>query len=231
MPIPAKIGLSLCLCFIIFPMVANENRMIAWNASIFGYFIKEVFIGYIMGFLIQLPFNIAQMTGIVIDNQRGSSSLTGQDPSTGTQVSTMGVLYNSLLIIIFFSLNGPFIFFDALVKSFQIIPLDQYPSYEFFTDTKNPFWIAITAVMGKAFMLATQMASPALLTILMTDAFLGIINRLAPQVQISFLGQGLKAFLGDLAVWFAWFFILEQLGKMGIKWTVGITDYLTGIWV
>jgi type III secretory pathway component EscT len=184
-----------------------------------------------MGFLVMIPFNIIQMTGIVIDNQRGSSSLMGQDATTGTQVSTIGILYNSLLIVIFYSLNGPFIFLDALIKSYKVLPPEVFPSAQFFLDGTSAFWTGIIGIMAKVFAISSQLAAPALLSILMTDAFLGIINRLAPQVQISFLGQGLKAFFGDFAVYLSWFYLLEKMGRMSLDWMVVISDFITQLGV
>jgi type III secretory pathway component EscT len=225
MPIPAKMGLALSIFAITFPFMVESYEPIPWSPLLIGYVLKELFIGFILGFLASIPFTIAQMTGVVIDNQRGSSSLTGQDATTGSQSSSIGILYNYILIVIFFSLDGPFIFFDVLFKSYKMFPAEQFLPTSLFLSGITPFWENLFSVIGKAFMLSTQLAAPALVTILMTDTFLGIINRLAPQVQISFLGQGLKAFLGDLAIYFAWFFLLEQLGKMAISWTQAIGNH------
>jgi type III secretory pathway component EscT len=52
----------------------------------------------------------------------------------------------------------------------------------------------------------------------MADMFLGITNRLAPNVQIIFLGLSIKSLLGLLLLWAGWFFILSQVSKMTINW-------------
>ncbi len=52
----------------------------------------------------------------------------------------------------------------------------------------------------------------------MAEMFLGIANRLAPQVQIAFLGMSLKSLVGIALLWAAWFFILQQLGKQSLQW-------------
>jgi type III secretion protein T len=231
MPIPARMGFCLCLFAILLPFIITEAAPIPWNSMLIIYVLKELLIGFIMGFLVMIPFNIIQMTGIVIDNQRGSSSLMGQDATTGTQVSTIGILYNSLLIVIFYSLNGPFIFLDALIKSYKVLPPEVFPSAQFFLDGTSAFWTGIIGIMAKVFAISSQLAAPALLSILMTDAFLGIINRLAPQVQISFLGQGLKAFFGDFAVYLSWFYLLEKMGRMSLDWMVVISDFITQLGV
>lgn len=229
MPAPARVGFSIALFFILMPSLLVTVSPLPWSPEVIAYAIKETAVGFLIGFLATVPFTIAQMSGILIDFQRGSSSLTGQDITTGTQVSTNGILYNSMLIVIFFWLDGPFIFLDALFKTYTILPPDQFPSAEFFLNGKGHFWQAIIGLMAKMFALACQLAAPSLLTILMTDTFLGIINRLAQQVQISFLGQGLKAFFGDVAIWLAWLYILDQLGKMSLSWLKDMTGILTQI--
>lgn len=226
MPAPARVGFSIALFFIIMPSLLMTVSPLPWSPAIIGYAIKETAVGFFIGFLITIPFTVAQMAGIIIDFQRGSSSLTGQDITTGTQVSSNGILYNSMLIVIFFWLDGPFIFLDAVYKTYAILPPDQYPSTELFLNGKSVFWQSIIGIAGKMFAISCQLAAPSLLTILMTDTFLGIINRLAQQVQISFLGQGLKAFFGDVAIWMAWLYILDQLGKMSLNWLSDITSIL-----
>lgn len=229
MPMPARVGFAIALFAILFPFLVSKTAPIPWSTLLIGYALKELLVGFLIGFLITIPFNIAQMAGIVIDNQRGSSSMMGSDITTGSQVSTIGILYNAILIVIFYSLDGPFLFLDAVVKSYRVLPPDQFPPAIFFTDGASSFWVGIIGMMGKIFAISAQLAAPAILAILMTDAFLGIINRLAPQVQISFLGQGLKSFLGDFAVWLAWFFMLDQMGKIGINWIVTLSDFVTDL--
>jgi type III secretory pathway component EscT len=52
----------------------------------------------------------------------------------------------------------------------------------------------------------------------MTDMFLGIANRLAQQVQISFLGMSLKSLVGLALLWLGWYFILKQLAVQSQIW-------------
>jgi type III secretory pathway component EscT len=66
--------------------------------------------------------------------------------------------------------------------------------------------------------IAIQMAAPAIVSILMAEMFLGIANRLAPQVQIAFLGMSIKSLLGLSLLWAAWFFILKQFTKQAYNW-------------
>ena len=83
---------------------------------------------------------------------------------------------------------------------------------------QNPLWPFVIAIVGKIFAVAIQLAAPSLLAILMTELFLGIANRLAPQVQIVFLGMSLKSLAGLALLCVAWYFILQQMGKQALLW-------------
>jgi type III secretion protein T len=230
MPQVARMAFAVCLSVIFFPhLLLNTSPDLGWNTALMGYALKEVAVGAVMGFLISMPFNIAQMAGSVIDTQRGSSSMVGSDPIMGTQSSTIGSLYNFLTITMFFTLDGPNLFIDAIYKSYNVIHPDQTFPVSFFKNTSGVYWTYMIGLMAKIFALSVQLAAPSLVAILMADIFLGIVGRLAPQIQISFLGMGLKAYSSDIAMWAAWLFIIEQLGVMSIGFIKNITDILDHI--
>jgi type III secretory pathway component EscT len=62
---------------------------------------------------------------------------------------------------------------------------------------------------------------------LMTDTFLGVINRLAPQVQIYFLGIGLKSWLACLMVCIGWMYFCDLLKKESITWLREFMDLVS----
>ncbi len=74
--------------------------------------------------------------------------------------------------------------------------------------------------------IATRLASPALFAILMTDVFLGIANRLAPQVQITFLGLPLKSLLGLGVLTLGWKTFSQELALQGLYWIQQVRDLL-----
>ena len=217
-PIPAKMGLVICLGLIVFPMIAPiSSHSSGFTAAFLGYSIKEIFIGFILGFFASAPFYMVQTSGILIDYQRGASMMQSQDPSMQNQASPIGILYNYILIVIFFEINGPFLFFDAVMQSYQIIPPDRFLNPLFF-HAEFPFWKTTIDLINKVVTIGIQLAAPALVAILMAEMFLGIANRLAPQVQIAFLGMSIKSLLGLGILWAAWFFLLKQFSHQLSNW-------------
>lgn len=217
-PSPIKMGLLTALTVAFLPqIVMTSTTMVDFNTAFIGLLFKEFFIGMFLAFFAGLPFSTAESAGVLIDFLRGASSLQVTDPSTQTQSSDIGIFYNQIMIVIFYQIGGPFLFFDAVLTSFEIVPADGWINPTFFT-SHNPFWILVAGGIGRLFSVAIQLAAPSLLAILMTELFLGIANRLAPQVQIVFLGMSLKSLAGLALLCIAWLFICQQMGKEALYW-------------
>ncbi len=138
--------------------------------------------------------------------------------SSPTKPTVSSVLPSPIiLIVIFFFVGGPFLFFQAFATSYHILPLDQFINPLFF-GLKIPFWQLIIGLLTQILAIAIQLGAPALIGILMAEMFLGIANRLAPQVQIVFLGIALKSWLGIALLAASWYFIVHQLGKYSLEW-------------
>lgn len=221
-PAAARMMFAICLCAIFLPSVIfSLKENISLNLTYIGYLLKELFLGAILGFLVTIPFYVAQASGNLIDNIRGSASLQVTDPTTQSQTGPVGIFYNYVLIVVFFAVDGPFYFINALASSFDLIPINDILNPAFFT-LKTPFWKMIITLLTHILSLAIQLGAPSIIGLLMAEMFLGIANRLAPQVQIVFLGISLKSFVGLGLLAAAWFFILKQLGKESMVWLKAI---------
>jgi type III secretion protein SpaR/YscT/HrcT len=217
-PHSIRIGFAACIAFIFLPMaLSNFPGKLDFDYIFFGLFLKEVFIGFILGFIASIPFFIAQSSGSLIDHIRGSSSLQVTDPTTHSTTGPIGVLYNYVLIAVFFGIGGPLIFFNALATSYIVIPMQSLMNPNFFS-LNVPFWKLIMGIITQIFALGIQLGAPAIIGTLLTEMFLGIANRLAPQIQIVFLGISLKSWVGLAMLALAWYYIANQLSKESLLW-------------
>lgn len=218
LPHPVKVTFAISLWVIFLPQLLQTIKTpLDFNLDLVFLLFKEVFVGFAIGFIISMPFTIVQNVGIIIDHQRGGASLMVNDPTIQNQSSPLGTLFNFVLIYLFFTIDGPFIFIDAIATSYEIIPVDAFFNTHFFLKGSG-FWQNQIGLFNKVMVLSIQLATPALLAILMTDVFLGIANRLAPQVQITFLGMPLKSLLALAVVCFGWKLFTEEMQKMLYEW-------------
>lgn len=214
----ARMGFAIALTFIFLPFIAvNVKVPLNFDTAFILFAFKEILVGLVIGFIVTIPFYMVQTSGTIVDYLRGASIMQAQDPTLQSQTSPIGILYNYILIAIFFQINGPYIFFDALMKSYELIPPTEYIN-PLFLSIKSGFWKIIFDIINQIVTIAIQLSAPALVAILMAEMFLGIANRLAPQVQIAFLGMSIKSLLGLGLLWVAWFFILKQFTKHAYSW-------------
>lgn len=227
LPRPVKVTFTLSMFIVFLPhLLSVTTEAVNFNNYLLLLMAKEFFIGLLLGYMVSMPFLVVQSTGIFIDHQRGGASLMVNDPTIQNQSSPLGTLFNYIMIVFFFGMNGPFLVFDILINSYTIIPPNKMFAHAFFA-TNSPFWTMQIELFNKFMILAIQLATPALLIILMTDVFLGIANRLAPQVQITFLGMPLKSLLALMIVWYGFALFNKELIKQLHMWINTISNLVT----
>ena len=76
-PVTTRIGTALIFSFIFLPYVLIHcpHGETGINVRFILLATKELFLGTLMGYIISIPFLIAQNSGIVIDYMRGASSM------------------------------------------------------------------------------------------------------------------------------------------------------------
>src|SRR5580704_1847220 len=74
LPHPVKVTFAFSLFVIFLPQLLKvTTKPLDFNFLLLLYFVKEVFIGFAMGFIMSMPFTIVQNAGIIIDHQRGGA--------------------------------------------------------------------------------------------------------------------------------------------------------------
>ncbi|EKE03707.1 MAG: hypothetical protein ACD_20C00162G0009 [uncultured bacterium] len=142
--------------------------------------------GLLIGYIASLIFATISAAGNMSNAQMGLSSVQMFDPSSKEQSSAMGNLFAFIATIIFINIGGLYWIISALHRSFDIfplygtsIPLQQIINVEY-----------LTLLSGNVLFIGLQVASPILIATLGMDIILGIISKVAPQVnvfQLSFL--------------------------------------------
>ncbi len=211
LPSPVKMGLCIAFAAIILPKALTTiSGPLRVDGLFIGLALKELLIGFCLGFVLALPFYIAQTAGNLIDFMRGASSLMVTDPFSQTQNSPISLLYNYMVIIMFYSLGGMQLVIEGLLTSYQTLPIDSLFN-QILASADYPFWKIAFNALNQVVALGIQFCAPSIMAILMTELFLGIANRLAPNVQISFLGMALKSLVGIVFLALSWILITDKM--------------------
>ncbi len=154
---------------------------------------KEAFVGYTLGFVASLVFEAVQVAGRVIDLQRGSTLDEMFAPQLQTRVSELGQFKLQLAIVLFLAIGAHHFFLSSLLRSFEVVPALNFPHLEAGWSQGAQF---IARVTGGVIAVGVQLAAPAMIALLLTDLFFGIVNRVAPQINVFFLSLPVKMAVG-----------------------------------
>ena len=190
LPNTLKIALSVSLSMMVYAIVPDiettESLLL-----LFMWAIKETLFGLGMGYVTNLVFTTMEIAGQLVDFQVGYSMASVYDASMGEQASNFGRIYYWITISVFFLLNMHHIVLEALIKSFDYMPLTMLNLASFNVE-------GIVVLFSNVFELALNLAAPIIIVVLITDVVLGVISRTVPQIDVLMLGMPLKAMVGFL---------------------------------
>ena len=200
--VPARVKVATATAFvvIVYPSLAAGLKGEALGfgpVGFIGLLAKEAFVGFTLGFVASLVFEAVQVAGRVIDFQRGSTLAELFAPQLQTRVSELGQFKLQLAIVIFLAIGAHHFFIGSLLRSFEVVPALNFPH-------PQPGWSPaaefMTRVTGGVLSVGVQLAAPAMIALLFTDLFFGIVNRVAPQINVFFLSLPVKMAVGLLVV-------------------------------
>jgi len=210
-PTEVKLGLGVLIGLVCFPIIEPSLRNIPTGPITFmGILMKELFIGFTISFIVSIVFDAAQVAGQLMDNMSGTNQAQIMVPSIQQQVSLYASLKLQLFITLFLTLNGHHIVIGALAESFQTIPLEAYPR---FSHGFWPFFDVVIRVFADMMRISMALAAPVLLATFLTDLALGMINRVAPQVQVFFVAMQIKPAVSVLIVFVSIHLIMARVTK------------------
>ena len=208
-----KVGVALILSVVIFPFLYPqfEGKIPHQGLAFWGLIGKEAAIGALIGYTSSLVFSAFESAGHLLDIQRGTAQASVLVPQLDIQGPIFANFQAQIAILLFFTLNLHHVFLSAYYQSFDLIPVSQFPN------VSNDFFALITQIIimtGKIFLISFQVTAPVLLALFMVDVVLGVMNRMAPAVQVTFLGQPIKAAVGIIMYLMAFTYILRYSGKL-----------------
>jgi type III secretion protein T len=192
-------GIVLSFTFFIYPLV-SPGVPEGMSESIFlfmGIILKEAFIGILIGFSGGIVFWAAECAGAFMDNQRGATMGGSINPMTQMEDSPLGILFQQILIVLFFTSGGFLIFLFGLLKSYKV-----WPIFSFYPKLDLALTIYILQQVDTLIRLAVVLASPIVITIFVAELGLGLINRFAPQFNVFFLSLPIKSGITSLLLIF-----------------------------
>ena len=164
----------------------TNNYMLAY------YLASEVLFGVILGFMINMVFEMVRMAGSYIDMQMGLSMMNVLDPASKTSSTIIANLMYFISLIIFFIVDGHHTIIRCLIKSFEILPIGHGIAFQNSFETFLDIFI-------KYFEVGVRIALPLVIILLITELCMALVSRVVPQINVMILGMPVKITVGLLA--------------------------------
>lgn len=192
-PNPVKIGLGILLTIVIIPWQPLAPEVEFLSIFPFGIAIgRELIIGTLAGFAAALTFGTLQVAGETMGIGSGFSSGKIMNPAFGDGGSPINTFFVMAATLLFLAIDGHHLFLQGLQGTFDVVPLNSP-----FPTLQVDRLIYLTA---RLITIGVHLALPVLGTVLLTDVVLGLLARVAPQIQVFFLGLPVKLGLSLIAL-------------------------------
>ena len=205
--LPIRIMLALVLTFFIYPMV---DWPVLDPISAIGFFeiVNQLFIGAMMGLMLQVAIGAIVLAGQTIAGSMGLSMASMYDPNVGN-VPVISQFLVILSTMIFLGFGGHVIMISMIMDSFTALPIGQ-------SVLNQASFAKVVAWSSMMFLGAVLIAMPVMVSLLFINISLGIITRAAPSLNIFSVG-----FPASIAAGFLILIIsLESIiGRMRWLWT------------
>jgi flagellar biosynthetic protein FliR len=153
--------------------------------------LREVAVGLVMGFVLQLVFGAVVVAGHSIAMTMGLGFAMSVDPQNGVQVPVVSQLNVVLATLLFLAIDGHLMLFAAMAESFTVLPVAS-------ATTTESIFASVVALGSQLFASALLLALPTLTAILMINVAFGVITRAAPQLNIFAVGFPVTILAGFL---------------------------------
>jgi flagellar biosynthetic protein FliR len=206
-PNQVRLGLGIVLAIVLIPWQplpesAETIGLIEFAISL-G---KEILIGTLIGYSADLAFGAIQMAGAAMSMGSGFESSRIFNPTMGDAGSAYDQTFIMTAMMVFLMIDGHHLVIAALQRTFELVPLNgslPFGGLEAVMTTTSGF--IVTGI---------HLALPVMAALILADLTLGLLARVAPQVQVYFLGLPVKVAIALLAMSLMFASILPYLTSM-----------------
>ena len=178
---------------------------------------QQMIIGLAMGFSLRLVFSAIDMAGTLISAQMGLGFATAYDPQSASQTSVISEFLGMLGLLTFMSINGHLMVIATLVESFSALPIGSGV-------LENGTWKNLANAGGLVFSSGVLLSLPIVVALLITNIALGVLGRVAPQLNLMAIGFPVTIVLGFAALLVGMSYLsspLQQLFEFGLQSMLG----------
>jgi flagellar biosynthesis protein FliR len=192
-PARAKIGIALAVTLAIAPVVSSPPLTGMLEARGLVPLAHNILVGLSIGFALRLVFVAIELAGQLIGLQIGLSFAGYFNPDLGESENVVSNFTAMLALLMFLAIDGHLMLLYVLADSFRVFP----------AGGTGPLPIEPMALVHAAsniFAIAMSISLPILAVMLLINVVLGLMARVAPQLNLFAVGFPLTVLAGLAAL-------------------------------
>lgn len=167
---------------------------------------KELLVGAVLGFFVNVMLQMFSLAGEVIDMQIGLSMAKSYDPTFGN-AGIMTQLYSYWFLLYFFAVGGHLSYIELFSVSYETIPMgfDNFNINVLYLVVKY-FQVVLT--------LGLKLAMPVVAASLVTEFCIGVMMKAVPTIHVFVINIQLKLLVGFVVLAASCGVVSEFMGDM-----------------
>ena len=222
-PSPAKIGLSFFLAIILHGIVPHPTLTYVSEIGFGIAVLKEGITGLLIGFAANICSSIVVFAGNIIDMDIGLSMATMFNPDMSLQTTVTGNMYYYMIFAMMIASNMHLYVLRAVADSFYIVPIAG-AIFEW-----DSLLVSMTTYMTDLFIIGFRIFLPIFSVMMIVNCILGIMVKVAPQINMFSVGIQIKILIGYIILFFTIFmfpsvaeFVFDEIKKMVVLFIEGM---------
>jgi flagellar biosynthesis protein FliR len=192
-PLRVRGIVAVALAIGIAPIVSRHHVIPLDLWQLAGLTLKELLIGLCFAFVIGCLFAAFSVAGTLLDTLSGFAYGAQIDPINGNQSAVLSNAYQMLAVLIFIAIGGDEWVIAGLAKTYDVVGITSYPQLaELVQGAVHAF--------SQIFVSAIEIAGPVILALILTDAAVGVVSRVVPQLNVFAVGLPAKVIIALLMV-------------------------------
>jgi len=163
------------------------------SAQAFLLVIQQLLIGLALGFAVRVVFAAIELAGELVGLQMGLNFAGFFDPVGGGRTTSVSRFYGVSVAWLFIVINGHLLLIAAVVQSFQVFPAGPEP-FAFLRSAQPHLW------GSEIFRLGLWIALPMIAMMQFVNLVLGIVSRVAQQMNVFAIGFPITISVGLLGM-------------------------------
>lgn len=156
---------------------------------------QQILIGLLLGFTLRIAFAAIDVAGELIGMQMGLSFAVFYDPQAGGQTPVLAEFLGLITTLIFLAMNGHLLALQVLAESFRLLPVGTTP---FGAGGFTAFFAWSSTLFSAGLLLAL----PLIAALLIANLAMGVLARVAPQLNIFAVGFPVTLLAGFVVMMF-----------------------------